>query len=166
MHGPSRLGGGAYLLCLSASCESWGGVFILSPLSPQQSSSFTTFQWPAAFPLSSIDAPTSLGQNLSDSLRVFAKESMGKQEKIKLLHSWALGEALAAWCICYSWSLAPRWLKVARELPTCCGWAPGICIALCDLVEPSNLLPWWWVGEEERVERDSIALVASSTTWA
>jgi hypothetical protein len=25
-------------------------------------------------------------------------------------------------------------------------------------------VPWWWVGEEEHVERDSIDLVASSTT--
>jgi hypothetical protein len=26
-----------------------------------------------------------------------------------------------------------------------------ICIALCDLVETSKLLLWWWVGEEDQV---------------
>ena len=30
-----------------------------------------------------------------------------------------------------------------------------VCIALCDLVETFNLLPWGWVGEEEQVERDN-----------
>ena len=51
--------------------------------------------------------------NLCDSLRDLALESLRKLEKI-LLHSCALGEALAAWCVRYSWSLAPRWLAVAR----------------------------------------------------
>ena len=52
--------------------------------------------------------------NLCDSLRDLALESVRKLEKILLLCSCALGEALTAWCVCYSWSLAPRRLAVAR----------------------------------------------------
>jgi hypothetical protein len=52
--------------------------------------------------------------NLCDSLRDLALESVRKLVKILLLHSCALGEALAAWCVHYSWSLAPRWLAIAR----------------------------------------------------
>ena len=52
--------------------------------------------------------------NLCDSLRDLALESVRKLEKILLLRSYALGEALAAWCVRYSWSLAPRRLAVVR----------------------------------------------------
>jgi hypothetical protein len=45
-------------------------------------------------------------------LRDLALESVRKLVKI-LLRSCALGEALATWCVHYSWSLAPRQLAVA-----------------------------------------------------
>ena len=51
--------------------------------------------------------------NLSDSLRDLALESVRKLENL-LLRSCALGEALAAWFVCFSWSLSPRRLAVAR----------------------------------------------------
>jgi hypothetical protein len=52
--------------------------------------------------------------NLCDSLRDLALKSVRKLVKIILLCSCALGEALAAWCVHYSWSLAPKRLVVAR----------------------------------------------------
>jgi hypothetical protein len=54
--------------------------------------------------------------NLRDYMRDLALESVRKLKKILLLHSCALGEALAAWCVRYSWSLAPRRLAVTRVL--------------------------------------------------
>jgi hypothetical protein len=50
--------------------------------------------------------------NLCESLRDLALKSVRKLEKILLLYSCALGEALAALCVHYSWSLAPRRLAV------------------------------------------------------
>jgi hypothetical protein len=47
-------------------------------------------------------------------MRDLALESVRKLEKILVLRSCALGEALAAWCVHYSWSLAPRWLEVVQ----------------------------------------------------
>jgi len=54
-----------------------------------------------------------LCSDLCDSLRDLALESVRKLEKILLLYSYALGEALATWCVRYSWSMAPRRLAVA-----------------------------------------------------
>jgi hypothetical protein len=41
-------------------------------------------------------------------------DTVRKLKKIVLLHSRALGETLAAWCVFYTWSFAPSWLEVDR----------------------------------------------------
>ena len=46
--------------------------------------------------------------NLCDSLKDLALQSVRKLEKILLLRCCALCEALAAWCVRFSWSLASR----------------------------------------------------------
>jgi hypothetical protein len=105
--------------------------------------------------------PNSLTQDLRNFLRDLALESVRKLEKILLLCSCALGEALAAWCVRYSWSLAPRRLAVARELLILCGWAPWHLyypLWLSGTLQSIALVIGW---KEERVERDSIAFVAN-----
>ena len=91
-----------------------GGIYT-SPLRPQWSSS-TSFTQTRTKALSlTHDLCSQLPcSNLCDSLRDLALESARKLEKILLLYSCALGEALAAWCVRYSWSFAPRGLTVAR----------------------------------------------------
>jgi hypothetical protein len=94
-----------------------------SPLRPQRSSSsfFHSELDQSSLPLSlSLVLPIPCS-NPCDSLRDLVLESERQLVKITLLCSCALGEALAAWCVHYSWSLAPRRLEVARELPTCYG---------------------------------------------
>ena len=91
-----------------------GGIYTI-PLSPQRlsSSSSTCTHNRGSFSLKAqcSQLPCS---NICDSLRDLALESVRKLEKILLLRSCALGEALATWCVRYSWSLALRQLAVAR----------------------------------------------------
>ena len=102
-----------------------GGIYTI-PLRPQRSSS-SSFTQTRTEPLSLTQASCSQlpCSNLCDSLRDLALKSVRKLKKILLPLSYAPGEALATWCVHYSWSLAPRWLAVARELSILCGWAPG-----------------------------------------
>ena len=80
-----------------------GGGIYTSPLRPQRSSSTSFTQTRTeALSLSKLNAPNSLAPDLRDSLRDLALESVRKLEKILLLYSCALGEALAAWCVRYS----------------------------------------------------------------
>jgi hypothetical protein len=90
-----------------------GGVYTI-PLRPQRSSS-SSFHLEPHQELSlslKLCAPIFFAWNLYDSLRDLALESVRKLKKIILLCSRALGEALAAWCVRYSWSSAPRRLAV------------------------------------------------------
>jgi len=90
-------------------------VFIPYPFTPNGHLlySFILDEHKLSLSLPSLVLPTPF-LNLCDSLRDFALESVRKLEKILLLYSCALGEALADWCVRYSWSLAPRRLTVAR----------------------------------------------------
>ena len=91
-----------------------GGIYTI-PLCPQWSSSSSFTQTRTKALSLTHDLCSQLPcSNLCDSLRDLALESVRKLEKIVLLYSCALGEALAAWCVRYSWSLAPRQLAVAR----------------------------------------------------
>ena len=81
-----------------------GGIYTI-PLRPQQSSSSLTHSLRTealSLSLSSSVPPNSLAQDLRDSLRDLALASVRKLEKILLLRSCALGEALAAYYVCYS----------------------------------------------------------------
>ena len=77
-----------------------GGVFILTPSPPTVIfflNSFTVNR--SSLSLSSSVHSNSLAQDLRDSLRDLALESVRKLKKILLLSSCALGEALVAWCV-------------------------------------------------------------------
>ena len=78
-------------------------VIFSIPLIPDEQKLSLSQAWCSQLPCS----------NLCDSLKDLALESVRKLENL-LLHSCALGEALATWCVRYSWSLAPRWLAVSR----------------------------------------------------
>jgi hypothetical protein len=91
----------------------WGGINT-SSLHPQRSSSPHSLRHEPKLSLSQAWCSQLPCSNLCDSLRDLALESVRKLMKILLLCSCALGEALAAWCVHYSWILAPRWLAVAR----------------------------------------------------
>ena len=89
-------------------------LFIPHPFAPNGHLLHSLIHFDRKLSLFKLSAPNSLAQDLHDSLRDLALECVRKLEKILLLCSCALGEALAAWCVRYSWSLAPRWLAVAR----------------------------------------------------
>jgi hypothetical protein len=91
----------------------WGGINT-SSLHPQRLSSPHSLRHELKLSLSQAWCSQLPCSNLCDSLRDLALESMRKLVKILLLRYCALGEALSAWCVHYSWSLAPRWLAVAR----------------------------------------------------
>jgi hypothetical protein len=124
-------------------------VFIPSTLSPTSiflihsshptNCSFSLLYW----------CPTTFVHILVIPWGVWLKESMRLLEKIKILHSWALGEALDSRCVPYSWSFAPRWLEVAQKLPIDCGWALKSLYCplwLSGTLQPTTLVVDWRRG--------------------
>jgi hypothetical protein len=127
-----RLGGSGGLTDPTVFLVTWWYLYLTPSLPTVIFFLRHSFSKQQAFSLPSSSSPTPLLKSLWFLEGFLALESVRKLEKILLLYSCALGEALAAWCVRYSWSLAPRWLAVARELPIRYGWAPGSLYYPCE----------------------------------
>ena len=91
-------------------------------------------------------------------LRDLTLESVRKLKKILLLCSRALGEALATWCVCYSWSLAPRRLDVASIAHNPLWLSIGkfvLPLISSGTLQSTALVVGWWGHRQDGLEDDS-----------